>query len=81
MVERGACKHLASLVLRCFSLPCVDPDPSVLSLSFSYLLFPENGELQETIIRAIDSEARVFEHIRVGSNFKEWKVNQMLDTS
>jgi hypothetical protein len=43
-------------------------------------MFPENGELQETIICAVDSETCVFKYIRVGSIFKEWKVKQMLDT-
>uniref|UniRef100_N1QQS7 DNA mismatch repair protein mutS n=1 Tax=Aegilops tauschii TaxID=37682 RepID=N1QQS7_AEGTA len=43
------------------------------------LWFSENGELQETILCAIDSETRVFEHIRVGSNFKEWKVGDFYE--
>jgi hypothetical protein len=41
----------------------------------------ENGEVQKTIIHTIDSEACVFEYIRVGYIFKKWKVKHMLYAS
>jgi hypothetical protein len=41
----------------------------------------ENGEVQKTIIRTIDSEACVFKYIRVGSKSKKWKVRYMLYVS
>lgn len=51
---------------------------SALLLLLFCLMFSENGEVQETIINAIDSETCVFKYFRIGSNFKKWKVNQML---
>lgn len=70
----------SSLILRHFSLPCTDADASVMLLLLCYLMFSENGEVQETIIHAIDPETCVFEYIRVGSKFKKWKVKHMLTT-
>lgn len=71
MVERGFCKQLISLphASRLFLLLFIDPILSDVS---------ENGEVQKTIICTVDSEACVFEYIRVGSEFKKWKVRYML---